>query len=81
MARTVPPVRFAGPRQGDTEVNMISWMESTLGFSRAVATELYNGQLLKTWKDFGDVHDNDINRMITAIRQDLKESIAEIAVQ
>jgi hypothetical protein len=35
------PVRVAGPRQGDTEANTISWMENTLGFSRVVATELY----------------------------------------
>ncbi len=60
---------------------MISWMENTLGFSRVVATELYRGQLLKTWKDFGDVLDDNVDRMIAAIRQDLKESIAEIAVQ
>ncbi len=79
MARP-PPVRLAGPRQGDTEANMISWMEHTLGFSRVVAIELYRGQLLKTWKEFGDVHDDDINQVIVAIRRDLKESIAEIAV-
>ena len=81
MARTVQPVRLAGPRQGDTEANMISWMENTLGFSRVVATELYKGQLLKTWKDFADVRDDDVDRLIGAIRRDLKESIAEIAVQ
>ncbi len=81
MACTVQPVRLAGPRQGDTEANMISWMENTLGFSRVVATELYKGQLLKTWKDFADVRDDDVDRLIGAIRRDLKESIAEIAVQ
>jgi hypothetical protein len=61
---------------------MISWMEHTLGFSRAVATELYRGQLLKSWKEFADVRDDDIDRVIAAIRRALKEeSIAEIAVQ
>ncbi len=59
---------------------MISWMEHTLGFSRVVATELYRGQLLKTWKEFADVRDGDIDRVITAIHGDLKESIAKIAV-
>jgi hypothetical protein len=81
MARPPADTPSAGPRQGDTEQNMISWMENTLGFSRVVATELYQGQLLKTWKDFGDVRDDDVDRMIAAIRRDLKESIAEIAVQ
>ncbi|KAL3816597.1 hypothetical protein ACHAXA_001500 [Cyclostephanos tholiformis] len=66
---------------GDTEVNVIFWLEHTLGFSRAVATELYKGQLLKTWKDFVDVRDDDVDRMIAALCRDLKESIAEIAVQ
>ena len=79
MAR-LPPVRLASPRPGDTEANMISWMENTLGFSRAVATELYRGQLLKTWKEFADVRDDDIDRVIAAIRRDLKESIAKIAI-
>jgi hypothetical protein len=59
---------------------MISWMEHTLGFSRVVATKLYWGQLLKTWKEFADVGDDDIDRVIAVIRRDLKESIAEIAV-
>ena len=80
MARPLP-VRLAGPRQGDTEANMISWMEHTLGFSQVVATELYRGQLLKTWREFADIRDDDIDRVIAAIRRDLKESIAEIAVQ
>ena len=60
---------------------MIRWMERTLGFSREVATVLYQGQLLRSWKDFSDVRDNDVDRMIAAIRRDQKESIAEIAVQ
>ncbi len=60
MARP-PAIRLAGPCQGDTEQNMISWMENTLGFSRVVATELYRGQLLKTWKDFGNVRDDDVD--------------------
>ena len=60
---------------------MIFWMEHTLGFSREVATVLYRSQLLKTWRDFGDVCDDDVDRMIAAIRRDQKESIAEIAVQ
>ncbi len=79
MAR-LPAIRLAGPRPGDTEQNMISWMEHTLGFSRVVATELYRGQLLKTWKDFSNVRDNDVDRIFAAIRRNLKESIAEIAV-
>jgi hypothetical protein len=60
---------------------MIRWMERTLGFSREVATVLYQGQLLRSWKDFSDVRDDDVDRMIAAIRRDQKESIAEIAVQ
>ncbi len=80
MARP-PPVRLAGPHQGDTKQNMISWMEHTLGFSRVVMTKLYRGQLLKTWKDFGNVRDNNIDQMIAVIRRDLKEFIAEIAIQ
>ena len=60
---------------------MIRWMEHTLGFSREVATVLYQGQLLRSWKDFSDVRDDDVDRMIAAIRRDQKESIAEIAVQ
>ncbi len=46
---------------------MISWMDHTLGFSRVVATELYRGQLLKTWKEFADVQDDDIDQVIAAI--------------
>jgi len=46
MARPPPPIRFAGIRTGDTEQNMIRWMEHTLGFSQEVATVLYQGQLL-----------------------------------
>ena len=80
MARTpAVPVSVAGPRQGDTEANMISWMTGTLGFSRVVATKLYQGQLLKTWKEFADMRDDDIDQVISICR-DLKESIAEIAV-
>jgi hypothetical protein len=45
-----------------------------------VATKLYRGQLLKTWKEFTDVQDDDINRVISAICRDLKESIAKIAI-
>ena len=60
---------------------MIRWMENTLGFSQEVATMLYQGQLLRSWKDFSDVRDDDVDRMIAAIRRDQKESIAEIAVQ
>ena len=60
---------------------MIFWMEHTLGFSREVATVLYRGQLLKTWRDFGNVRNDDVDRMIAAICRDQKESIAEIAVQ
>ncbi len=73
-------MRVPGPRQGDTEANMISWMEGTLGFSRHVAVNLYQIQLLRTWKEFSDMRDDDIDRVIRAIRRDLKESIAKIAV-
>ncbi len=59
---------------------MISWMENTLCFSRVVTTKLYRGQLLKTWKEFPDMRDNDIDQVISAIHRDLKESIAEIAI-
>ncbi len=40
---------------------MISWIEHTLGFSQVVVTELYRGQLLKTWKEFADVRNDDID--------------------
>jgi hypothetical protein len=69
-----------GLRQGDTEANMISWMEGTLGFSQDVATNLYQNQLLKFWKEFSDMSDENIDRVIAAIWHDLKESIAKIAV-
>jgi hypothetical protein len=50
-----------GPRQDDTEANMISWMEGTLGFSQAVVTELCRGQLLKSWREFADMRDGNID--------------------
>ena len=59
---------------------MISWMKGTLGISRNVATELYRGQLLKSWKEFSDIRDDNIDQVIAAIQRDLKDSIAKIAV-
>ena len=73
-------MRVPGPRQGDTEANMISWMEGTLGFSRHVAVNLYQIQLLRTWKEFSDMRDDYIDQVIAATWHHLKESIAEIAV-
>ena len=80
MARLDSAMHVPGPRQGDTKTNMISWMEGTLGFSQTVVTELYRNQLLKSWKEFSDMRDDDINQVIKAIWRDLKESITKIAV-
>ena len=75
MTMAQPPVvapdratRVPGPCQGDTEANMISWMEGTLSFSQAVATELFTGQLLKSWHKFANMRDNNIDQVISAIR-------------
>ncbi len=61
-------MHFAGPCQGDTEANMISWMENTLGFSRTIVTELYKVQLLQSWREFYDMRDDDIDCVIAAMR-------------
>jgi hypothetical protein len=72
--------RLAGRRTDNSQANMIAWMEGQLGFSQVVATELYQKQLLKTWKPFSELKDDEIDRIIQAIQRDLKESIAKISV-
>ena len=53
-------------------------MENKLSFNRVVVTKLNNGQLLKTWRDFSYLRDEDIDHVIHATRHILTETIAKI---
>jgi hypothetical protein len=75
MAQPDRAMRVPSPRQGDTEANMISWNEGTLGFSQTVATELYQGELLKSCSD---MRDEDIEQVIAAIQRDLKGQLPRL---
>ena len=51
----------------NTQVNVITWIEGMLGFSQTVVTKLYQKQLLKTWKPFSELREDEIDRIIQAI--------------
>ena len=67
-------------RNTDTKPNIIAWYREEMGFSLAVATMLYEVQSLDGWTALSQLNDNQVDRICQAIRRDLKESIAELAV-
>jgi hypothetical protein len=67
-------------RDQDTKTNIILWFQRELGFSLAVATELFEKHLLRGWKTISELDDDQINRICQSIWRDSKESITELAV-
>ena len=68
-------------RDQDTKPNFIAWYRDVFGFSLSVATALYETQQLRDAKAFGELDDNLINNIFSALRKDKnQDGIAELAV-
>jgi len=68
-------------RDQDTKANFISWYRDVFGFSLSVATALYESQQLRDAKAFGELDDDLIDNIFSALRKDkTHEGIAELAV-